>query len=215
MFAYSALVAFGVVFLGEHYLVDVLGAVALASAMSFVGVRLERRQRSAARNPSMATSMRFAPARASERGQNLIEFAMLTPFILGFIAAIIILGLLLNTRSSLQQAVREGARQAAVGASLTNIQNLAAGNAPDTLAPADVRVCYPPGVSSRGGIGDPVRVYIFKSGAEGYPFTIIPSGGILTAAGGGLSPTLRMSPQATARLEKSHTIVDPGDLCLS
>ena len=91
----------------------------------------------------------------------------------------------------------------AVGATLAQIQNLAAGNAPDALVPADVLVCHPVGsTGTTGQVGDPVRVYIFKGGAEGYPDTLIPSGGILKALGAP-NLTVRMSPRATARLEKS------------
>ena len=134
---------------------------------------------------------------------------MLTPLILMFIGIIVVLGLLLNTRSSLQQAVREGARQASVGASLTDVKNLAAGNAPDALVPADVRVCHPLGsTGTKGQIGDPVRVYLYKGGAEGYPDTLFSSGGILRALGAP-NLTVRMSPRATARLEK--TVATPVD----
>ena len=94
-------------------------------------------------------------------------------------------------------------RQAAVGAALADAPDLAAGNAPDTLIPADVRVCHPIGSSgSQGQVGDPVRVFIFNGGSEGYPDTLIPSGGILKALGAP-NLTVRMSPRATARLEKS------------
>lgn len=141
--------------------------------------------------------------RWTERGQNLIEFALLAPAVLVFIGIIVVIGLALNTRSSLQQAVREGARQASVGATLSDVQNLAAGNAPDVLIPADVRVCHPVGPSgTKGQVGDPVRVYLYKSGAEGYPYRLVSSGEILSAAGVP-NLTVRMSPRATARLEKS------------
>jgi hypothetical protein len=114
----------------------------------------------------------------NERGQGLIEFALLTPFIILFIAAIVMLGLALNARSSLQQGVREGARRAAVGGTLTEVQDLAAGNAREYIDPADVQWCHPPGPGgTRGQVGDPVRVYIFDSGDEGYPVTLVPSGG--------------------------------------
>lgn len=150
--------------------------------------------------------------RASERGQNLIEFAMLMPFVLLFIAAIIVFGLALNTRSSLQQAVREGARQASVdtkAADWPQIQGLAAGNAPDALDPADVAICHPLNTTTgtQGQVGDPVRVYLQEggSGAEGYEYTLVSLGGIFNAFGVG-ELKVRMSPRATARLEKSVAI---------
>ena len=128
---------------------------------------------------------------------------MLAPFVIMFIAIIVVIGLALNTRSSLQQAVREGARQTSVGATLSAVQDLAAGNAPDALASADVLVCHPVGTSgTKGQVGDPVRVYLYKSGAEGYPYTLVSVGGIFSALGAP-SLTVRMSPRATARLERS------------
>jgi hypothetical protein len=139
---------------------------------------------------------------AMERGQGLMEFALLTPVVILFVAAIFIVALALNARSSLQQGVREGARQAAVGASLSQVQNLAAGNATEYIDPADVLWCHPVGPNgTQGKVGDPVRVYVYKSGDEGYPFALVPSGGILDAFTDPL--TVRMSPRATARLEKS------------
>jgi len=141
--------------------------------------------------------------RSGERGQSLVEFALLTPMIIAFIAAIVMFGLAMNTRASLQQAVREGARQLAVGKSVTDAQNLAAGNAPDRLQPADVQVCHPVNTDgSQGSVGDPVRVYIYKDGAEGYPFTLVPLGGIFNAFGVD-DLVARMKPRATTRLEKS------------
>ena len=141
--------------------------------------------------------------KASERGQNLLEFALLAPFVLLFIGAIVVFGFALNTRSSLQQAVREGARQASVGKSLAQVQALAAGNAPDVIDPADIAWCHPVGSSgTQGATGDPVVVYIWMGGQEGYEYTIASAAGILNVVGlNNLS--VRMSPEATARLEKS------------
>jgi hypothetical protein len=142
----------------------------------------------------------------SERGQNLVEFALLTPFVIAFLAIIVMVGLALHGRASLQQAVREGARQAAVGASLTDVQDLAAANAPNHLEPADIHWCHPVGATSgtQGKVGDPVRVYIEIDGEEGFPFKIVPTTGILAAIG--VSPiTVQMEPRGTARLEKSVT----------
>src|SRR5512135_1815742 len=141
--------------------------------------------------------------RGGQRGQGILEFALLTPIVVALIAAIVMFGIALNARSSLQQAVREGARQAAVGQSLAAVQALAAGNAADQITPADIQVCYPVGSSSgtQGQAGDPVRVYIFKDGAKGYPFPLVPDNGIFKAFGAA-TLTVRMAPEATARLER-------------
>jgi len=140
----------------------------------------------------------------SERGQNLIEFALLTPILLLFIAAIANVGLALHTRSNLQQAVREGARQAAVGKTLTEVRNLAAGNSGGTLTPSEINWCLPTG--SAGSVGDEVRVYIDEDGdgGEGYTYTILPATGVVEAFGM-TDVSVPMNPRATARLEKSAT----------
>ncbi len=148
----------------------------------------------------------------SERGQNLVEFALMFPAVLVFIGIIIVVALLLHTRSNLQQAVREGARQAAVGATLSEVQNLAAGNANDTLSPSDVKWCFPDGT---GKVGDPVEVYIYKDGGTGYPYQLVPSGGTLDAVFGASALTVRMGPTATTRLERSvpAAVVSAAGVC--
>src|SRR5262245_17351192 len=77
--------------------------------------------------PSLVTTLQ------SQHGQNLVEFALLTPMVIAFIAAIVMFGLALNARASVQQAVREGARQAAVGATLGQVQTLSQGNAAEWI----------------------------------------------------------------------------------
>jgi hypothetical protein len=143
----------------------------------------------------------------AERGQNLIEFALIVPVVLLFVTAIVMMGLALFARSSLQQAVREGAREAAVGATLAQVQGLAAGNAPDQIDPEDVRWCHPAGSAN---VGDPVRVYIREDGAAdtGIAFAIAPVDSIF-AVFGASAPAIRLDPQATARLEKSASSVLP------
>ena len=59
----------------------------------------------------------------SSRGQALVEFAIVFPFIVIFLFGIIDLGLMLNRRITLEHAVREGARYAAVHDACTDIQD--------------------------------------------------------------------------------------------
>jgi len=200
MFAYTLLVGFEVVIAGEHYVVDAIGAAAVALLALAAGQQIEHR------SGAITARLRRAPPRASARGeagQNLLEFALLAPFVLLFIGAIVVFGLAFNTRSSLQQAVREGARQAAVGKTLTQVQDLASSNAPEVLDPADIAWCHPVGTSgTKGRSGDPVVVYIWTGGQEGYEYTIAPAAGILNVVGLN-NLAVRMSPEAKARLEKS------------
>jgi len=59
----------------------------------------------------------------SSRGQTLVEFAIVFPFIVIFLFGIIDFGLMLNRRITLEHAVREGARYAAVHDGCTDIQD--------------------------------------------------------------------------------------------
>ena len=54
-------------------------------------------------------------ARKHERGASIVEFAMVLPLFIGLLMGFIDFGLNLNNISSVRQAVREGARDVAVG----------------------------------------------------------------------------------------------------
>ncbi len=148
----------------------------------------------------MAFRNRRTSQRRDQRGQNLIEFALLTPFVILFVYAIVVFGLAMSTRSSLQQAVREAARHASVGVPLPTAAAMGAGNSPENLKASDVKWCFPNGAPFRAG--DPIRAY------ADYPFELVPVGGIARALGfSSLSVTL--SPKATARLEKDLASATP------
>jgi hypothetical protein len=193
---FSGLTAMNVVFLGEHYVIDVLGAVAVAAAIYFVATRVPTMSFS---RPAWSRGRALSP----ERGQNLVEFALMSPLLLLLIGAIVVIALGLHTRSNLQQAVREGARQAAVGKSLADVRDLASGNSGGTLSPDDVNWCRPTG--STGSVGDPIRVFIDEDGdgADNFSYTIIPNVGLFGALGISTAVKVEMHPRATARLEKS------------
>jgi len=96
-----------------------------------------------------------------ERGQTLIEFAFVTPFLLVLLLTILDFGIAVDRREVIQHAVREGARQGAVGASVAKIKDVTSNQSQDVLDPADVEVCYVDGDggSPNAGIaGSNVRV---------------------------------------------------------
>jgi hypothetical protein len=198
-FGYALLVSGEVVISGEHYVVDVIGAVILAVSSVTIAEVVMQPHAQAPFRQGRNTLRGVSPA---ESGQNLVEFAFISPLLILMIAAIIMVALGLHTRSNLQQAVREGARQAAVGKSLADVRDLAAGNSGGTLDSTDINWCLPGG--SAGSVGDQIRVYVDdgNNGSEGYGYTIIPATGIFSAMGVS-SLTVNMSPRATARLEKS------------
>lgn len=59
----------------------------------------------------------------NQKGQSLVEFAMILPFLLLLIMGIVQFGMLLNSYLGLQNAAREGARTGIVGSTNTEIQN--------------------------------------------------------------------------------------------
>jgi len=71
---------------------------------------LRRRRRSAA----IAATVRC------ERGQNLVEFAMVTPLLVLFLCGIFEFGNILMTQQQIQTAVREGARWASLSSCPTD-----------------------------------------------------------------------------------------------
>lgn len=142
----------------------------------------------------------------SERGQNLIEFALIAPFVLLFIGAIVVFGLAMFARSNVQSAVREGARTAATGASLDDVRSIAAGNASEHVDEEDVQWCFPGAAETRGDPGQRVVVFLREGGPQaepGIPFTLAATGGIFSIFGVAEDAdiTVQLNPRATARIE--------------
>jgi hypothetical protein len=214
MLVYSAIVAFEVVFSGEHYVVDVMGAAAVAvgvmllARLDYRGVighlskavaRIipERRQET---EPSPGTLARLYH---SERGQTLIEFAFIAPLIFIFLFTIVDFGIALDRRITLQHAVREGARTAAVQVDPLVAQQATAAQAQDLIDETDVEVCFEDQNSNgQADALEPVRV----STSFTYHFTI-PFGKLLRAIGIPVGGGIEMTPDATSALENS---ADPG-----
>ncbi len=111
------------------------------------------------------------------RGQALIEFALLAPFIFIFLFAIVDFGLAINNRVVVTNAAREAARYGATGATVADIQQ-AAVNHTDGLVtdPSSVEVkFYDTNGDGKLLPGDSVAVKI--------PYTydlVTPLGGIMS-----------------------------------
>lgn len=141
-----------------------------------------------------------APAlRHSERGQALIEMALVLPLIFVFILVLFDFGLALDRREVIQHAVREGARAAAVGATVAGVQDTTARQSDGALATSNITVCYVDmnGNGNPGDPGDNVRV----SATYTYRFTA--GGGEMLTFLGAPVPSIDMTPSADMRLEKS------------
>ena len=135
-----------------------------------------------------------------ERGQTVIEFALLAPVIILFLFMIVDFGIAMDRRIVLQHAVREGARYAAVHAVTTDddceaIRARTEAQAQDIIDTTDVTVSYE---SNPAAAGQWVKV----SAEFHYEPAIVNSIGSLF---GGSAPTIDISPSATARLELSVT----------
>jgi len=145
--------------------------------------------------------------KTGERGQALIEFAFIAPFLLILLLVIVDFGIAIDRREVIQHAVREGARQGAVGASETAIKDIASSQSQGVLEPSDVEVCYVDGDGgspSAGVAGSNVRVtgdftYNLFFGTDGL-FEWL-----------GMDPddfAVEMTPDAEARMETSLAGVD-------
>ena len=82
----------------------------------------------------------FGARRNRQKGQNLVEFALLAPVIFLLLFGIIDIGFALDHRLTLQHAVREGARFAAVHADCEAVQARTRERANDDEL--EVSVCY-------------------------------------------------------------------------
>jgi len=132
---------------------------------------------------------------ACQRGQTLIEFAFIAPFIFIFLFTIVDFGIALDRRITLQHAVREGARAAGVQVDPAAGLKVAADQAQDL--PADFVVCYvDEDDNGHANFKDRVRV----SAAFTYHFTI-PFGKLMGAIGIPVGGGIEMTPDATSALE--------------
>lgn len=131
----------------------------------------------------------------AERGQNILEFALVFPILLFFLFAMAELGILLNYRISINHALEEGARRVAV-----------TGNEADAVAWTNdqshglidaATVCYVDENSSGDADrGDSVRV------DGSYTYEVLTLNGILGFLGSSAFPdTIELSTHGTSRLE--------------
>lgn len=133
-----------------------------------------------------------------ERGQTLIEFAFIAPVLLVLLMTIVDFGIAIDRRQVIQHAVREGARQGAVGKSAAEIRTIASNQSQGVLAPGDVTVCYVDGQGAPAGIaGSDVQV----SATFVYQFSL--GAGELLQAFGVPPPSVTMTPSGNARMETS------------
>jgi len=200
--AYALLIAVEVVISGEHYVVDVLGAVlvtglvARLARVDYKGLygllahrlaRLSFRQERPVRQPMLAVGR----SARSERAQALIEFAFIAPLMLLILLIIVDFAVAIDRRVMLQHAVREGARYGAVHQTCPDIVTRTLEHAQD-MDGVDVTVSYPDG----NDVGERVRV------AASFTWEFPIAKEISNAFGIGLV-SLDLTPSGTSRLERS------------
>ena len=156
--------------------------------------------------------LKLAPETASgrERGQALIEMALVLPLIMVFILTLVDFGIAIDRREVLQHAVYEGSRRAAVGTTVQEIKDRTAAqsqgllDAADITPPLDIDVCY---IDSDGngdiGAGDDVRV------SADYTYNFSVGGGEILTAFGVPVPTIGLTPKAESRLANGPVGSEP------
>jgi hypothetical protein len=154
--------------------------------------------------------MRFTKKIGSEKGQTLVEFALIFPFLMVIVFLLLDFGIAIDRRVLVQHSVREGARQGAVALPIdmsgddNDIKDAVVEQSQGIIDRGDVVVCFEDGPdtgTSVGDAGDNVRVsasfvYDFSPGSGG----LLPVFGIDPA-----SLSITMTPSSAARLESAVT----------
>jgi Flp pilus assembly protein TadG len=138
-----------------------------------------------------------------EEGQALIELAFVLPLLMVLLIVVLDVGIAVDRRGTLAQAMREAGRAGIQGATPAQVVTAAETNSDGLLTagnPTDVVVCYVNngGSAYPGETGDTVRVSFDYE----YELSI---GGELVAATGASWPTFSMTPQNEGQLLKDVT----------
>jgi len=80
--------------------------------------------------------------RARQRGQTVVEFALIAPIVFLLLFVIVDFGIAMDRRIVLQNAVREGARYAAVNGDVGFVKQRTVDQAQGIITTGDVHVCY-------------------------------------------------------------------------
>jgi Flp pilus assembly protein TadG len=94
----------------------------------------------------------------NQKGQSLVEFAIILPIILLLLMGIVEFGMMLNSYLTIQNVAREGSRLGIVGGSDVEIDTLIRNISPN-LTPADLTVDITPAENSRNS-GETLTVSI-------------------------------------------------------
>ncbi len=130
--------------------------------------------------------------RDGEKGQNLVEFAMVVPIFLILVFSIVDFGMGFHAWITVTNAAREGARIGAVGADAATIEARVVDTA-SSLAADDIDVTV---VNAQGAPGEAVSVNVE------YDYELItPLANLLGIFGGGLAPPITFHSESEMRIE--------------
>jgi hypothetical protein len=137
--------------------------------------------------------------RARQRGQTIVEFAVIAPIIFLFLFVIVDFGIAMDRRIVLDHAVREGARYAAVGNDIAVVCKRTRDQAQGLVGPGDITISYEDidGNHQSTDAGDAVDVTIH------YTYDPVLIRPIFSGLFGGTIGKIDMTPKASARLERS------------
>jgi len=136
------------------------------------------------------------PRPRDERGQVTFEFLMVFPLIFLFIYLMVEGVVFVEQWTTLDNAVREGARYAAVGHKAADIKTCVAYWSGNNLSTGNVGVSGATDSSPAGTAGGTVTVGVGFNGAASYSYNF-------TSGLAGLTKSISLNPKTSTRLETS------------
>jgi Flp pilus assembly protein TadG len=130
-----------------------------------------------------------------------MELVFILPLILVLLFVILDFAIVIDRRSSLDHAIREGTRAAARGDSIAQVRALTVSQSDGLLSGGNVEVCYEDmnNNNNAGNIKDNVKVTVTHT----YDFVL---GGELLDFFGVSSPSITLAPTAQDKLEQEITV---------
>lgn len=131
--------------------------------------------------------------RETERGQTIIEFAFIAPFLFIFLFAIVDFGMAMDRRVVIQHAIREGLRYGEVHENCEDIRTRVLDQSQGVLVRDNVKVSYE---NDPAKFGDLVTVQVVD-----YSYQLAIFGGITHAILGSSFGSIPMNPSASGPLD--------------
>jgi len=155
---------------------------------------------------------KLGPRRQSQRGQALIEFALIVPVLFIIIFIVVDVALMLDRWVVINNAAREAARVGAVGASASQIQLRAIGTSQDLLSEPDAEIDIKWNDANANGHGDPGESVVVN---VSYCYDLLsPIARIIPGRGDGCPRgSIKMRACSDMRLEQGVDGIATGGAC--